>query len=209
MARRLGNLVVVRLFAAIYPPASARDEFATAVGQSRLGQAAAAGRSVGLTAPERWHVTVAFLGELPEEQAPEAVAAVAAGVDQWRARGDSPLRLRLAGAGRFGRGKFTVMWAGLDGDVTRLRQLAADVGQQLRRSRLPFDDRRPFRPHLTFARPAGRIPDPEVVADLAALSGFRGRLWRVDSVQLMRSRLGPTPTYTQVATAPLQVAFGG
>lgn len=194
----------MRLFAAIYPPGPARDEFAAVVDQLRLGRLAAAGRSVGLTGRQLWHVTLAFLGEVPDDQAPAAMAAVAAGVARWRARGDAPPRLRLAGAGRFGRGRFTVLWAGLEGDVPQLRQLAADVGHHLRRSRLPFDDRRPFRPHLTFARPGGRLPAPEVAADLAALAGFRGRSWQVDEVRLMRSRLGPSPAHTQVAAAPLR-----
>lgn len=194
----------MRLFAAIYPPLVAVDEFAAAVDRLRLGQAAAAGRSVGLTAPDRWHVTLAFLGDVPDDRAPEAAAAIAAGVERWRSRGDEPPRLRLAGAGRFGRGRFTVLWAGLAGDLPQLRQLAADVGQQLRQARLPFDDRRPFRPHLTFARPGGRLPEPQVAADLAALAEFQGQLWQVEEVRLMRSRLGPRPAHTQVAVAPLR-----
>ena len=130
---------------------------------------------------------------MPDDRAPEAAAAIAAGVERWRSRGDEPPRLRLAGAGRFGRGRFTVLWAGLAGDRPPLRQLAADVGQQLRQARLPFDDRRPFRPHLTFARPGGRLPEPQVAADLAALAEFQGQLWQVEEVRLMRSRLRPHP----------------
>lgn len=188
---------------AAYPPAPALDHFAAAVDTLRLGKAAADGGSVGLTARPRWHVTLAFLGEVADERAPEAAAALAAGVSRWRAGGAPPPRLRLAGGGRFGRRRFTVLWTGLTGDVDDLAALAGAVRRELRRAGLPYDDRKPFRPHLTFARPGERLPAADLAADLAVLAEYQGPWWRVDELHLVRSVPGPQPVHEPVATVPV------
>src|SRR5690554_3666775 len=94
----------VRLFVAIYPPEPALDELAGAVRKLKLGSAAAEGTNVRLTVRPLWHVTVAFLGDVADERAPAAAAALQEGVARW---GGAPLELNLAGGGRFGRGRFT------------------------------------------------------------------------------------------------------
>jgi 2'-5' RNA ligase len=193
----------VRLFVAVYPPAAAGADLEAVVGRLRLGAAAAGGANVGLTARPRWHLTLAFLGEVADGRAPEAATALAAGVSRWRAGGGSPPRLRLAGGGRFGRRRFTVLWVGLTGDIEGLRRLAGEVRRGLRRAGLPYDDRKPFRPHLTFARPGERLAAADLAADLASLAEYAGPWWRVDAVALMRSQLGPKPVHEPIAATPL------
>lgn len=170
----------MRLFVAVDPsPEAVRD----------LAVAASGLRSVRLLAPERWHVTLAFLGEVSEAD----VAAVADVVARAAASA-RPGRLRIAGGGRFGTG---VLWAGLDGDVDALVELAAAV-----RSGLPGDDR-PYRPHLTLGRPGRRVDPADLRADVAALAGYRGPEWPLDEVRLVRTHLGRTVRHETLASWPL------
>jgi 2'-5' RNA ligase len=109
-------------------------------------------------------------------------------------------QVRLAGGGRFGRGRFTLLWVGVQGEA--LDQLARSVRRELKRARLPFDDK-PFRPHLTVARPGDRLDRAAVDADRAALAGYRGPEWRAGTVELIRSHLGPKPSYDHLNAWPL------
>jgi RNA 2',3'-cyclic 3'-phosphodiesterase len=192
----------VRLFVALYPPEDALDHLASTVERLRLGVAAAGGTNVRLTARPLWHVTVAFLGEVPDERAPMAEQALRESVESWRA--DAPRRpvLRLAGGGRFGKRRFTVMWVGLAGEVDALTSLSRAVRRHLRRRRVPYDDK-PFRPHLTFARPGDRLPEADLAADVAALDRYEGPGWTAESLHLVRSFQGPKPVHESIATVPL------
>jgi 2'-5' RNA ligase len=190
---------VIRLFVGVYPPAPACAHLASVLAGLHLGRAASVGVNVRLAPRERWHVTVAFLGDVDPVRLPDAQDALGKVVAGWQ---EPPPRLRLAGGGRFGRGPFTVVWAGIGGDVTSLGTLARSVRRQLRRARLPFDDK-PFRPHLTLARPSGRLSPAEVAADLAVLRAYQGPSWTVTELRLVRSQLGPDPVHEPVARLPL------
>jgi len=196
------KVIRVRLFVAVYPPAEALDHLAEAVGRLRLGAAAAAGTNVRIVARPLWHVTLAFLGEAPEERAGDARTAVAAGVSRWRAHAGAAPELWLAGGGRFGRRRFTVLWVGLQGDVTALRALGEAVRRELKRARLAYDPK-PLRPHLTFARPGEKLSATDLAADLAALDTYKGPSWTVDAVHQVHSQLGPKPVHTSLAAVPL------
>jgi 2'-5' RNA ligase len=181
----------LRLFIAAYPSAEAVAHLSAQLAQLALGRPAEPGRSLRLTRPDTWHVTLAFLGEVPDDRADAASGALLS----------VPIKIKMAGGGRFGRGKFTTVWAGLDGDVPALRELATDTRKALKRARLPFD-RKPFRPHVTLARPGDRLPAEELARDLAVLGAYEGPQWSVDDVRLTRSHLGPDPVYETVAQAP-------
>jgi RNA 2',3'-cyclic 3'-phosphodiesterase len=112
-----------------------------------------------------------------------------------------PMRLRLAGGGRFGSTRRPqVAWAGLDGDVQPLVALAARLADVARGLRLPVEDR-PFRPHLTLGRWRPRQPADGTLPD--RLADYRGLDWPVTEVRLLESHLGPKPSYTAVARWPL------
>jgi 2'-5' RNA ligase len=111
------------------------------------------------------------------------------------------MTLRLTGGGRFGsQRRPQVAWAGLEGDVGPLVDLARRLAAVARSLRLAVEDR-PFRPHLTLGRwRAGRPADGSVVDRLA---DYRGPSWPVTEVRLLDSHLGAAPTYDTVARWPV------
>ncbi|MPZ26334.1 MAG: RNA 2',3'-cyclic phosphodiesterase [Micromonosporaceae bacterium] len=192
----------MRLFVAVYPPESALDHLAAAVGRLRLGQVAADGTNVRLARRPLWHITLVFLGEVADDRAPAAAESVQAGVARWRAASATAPVLQLAGGGRFGRGRTSVIWIGVAGEIDPLYRLTRSVRRSLRAARLGFD-RKPFRPHLTIARPGDRLPATDLAADVAALAGYAGPVWPAEQVRLVRSLPGPNPVHEPLATVPL------
>jgi 2'-5' RNA ligase len=171
------------LFAAAYPPEPACDDLSARIGELAVAKAYASGVNTRLARRDTWHVTLAFLGEVADARAP-----------------GPPVTLRLAGGGRFGRGRFTVLWVGVRGDG--LDRLARRVRHELRRNRISYDDR-PFRPHLTIARPGDKLDGETIEADRELLASYEGPAWPVTEILLMRSHLGPRPAYERVAGYPL------
>jgi 2'-5' RNA ligase len=192
----------MRLFVATYPPDDVCDDLQRRVGGLRIGQAAASGVNVRLAPRTNWHVTLAFLGDVADGRRPEVDTALGRAVDGWRASAAGPPRLRLAGGGRFGRGQFTVLWVGLAGDVDALRALNRAIQRELKRARLPYEGR-PFRPHLTLGRPGERLDRVAIEADRETLHGYESPAWTVSTVELVRSHLGPKPTYDHLTVVPL------
>lgn len=195
----------MRLFIAAYPPEAALAHFGSLVSTLAVGQPREPGRSVRLVPPERMHLTLVFLGDVPDDRLPAAKAAVAAGAARWAAGRDRGARvphLSIGGGGRFGRGRFTTLWAGVRGDLAPLGDLVGDVRRELRAAKLPFDVK-PFRPHVTLARPADRLPDADLAADLHALCHYQGPEWPVASIDLVESHQGPNITYDRLVAFPL------
>ncbi|MEV0129069.1 RNA 2',3'-cyclic phosphodiesterase [Dactylosporangium sp. NPDC050688] len=180
----------MRLFIAAYLPAAVERHFARMVDTLAVARPMPEGRSLRLAPVEQWHMTLAFLGEVDDARRDDAVEVMGA------LPVDRPV-VRIAGGGTFGRGKFTTLVANVDGDVAPLGDA---VRKLLKRRRLPFD-RKPLQPHVTIARPGDRLPAADVAADLEVLRAYAGPEWVVDDVRLMKSELGPRPTYEVLATA--------
>ncbi|MFG2296191.1 RNA 2',3'-cyclic phosphodiesterase [Streptomyces sp. NPDC048603] len=168
----------VRVFIALAPPDEAKEELERA-----LGPAYEAYPRMRWNRIEDWHITLAFLGELPSAVVPalrQPLAELAA------ARG--PVELALRGGGHF---DDRVLWTGIDGDLDGLHRLATDVRAVVRECGIEFEER-PLRPHLTLAR--ARRDDPTSVVEAAAgLAGFTGRLWRAERLHLVGSNFGRGP----------------
>nr|WP_240942909.1 RNA 2',3'-cyclic phosphodiesterase [Planosporangium thailandense] len=194
------------MFVAAYPPDHVREDFEGVVRRLSVGQPREPGRSVRLAPPDQWHITLAFLGEVPDPKADAARSTVDRAVERWRAdRTGDPSgapAVRIAGGGTFGRGRFTTLWAGLRGDLDELAGVAEALRGELRAAHLPYDNKR-FRPHVTVARPGDRITADELAADLASLGAYEGPVWTVAGIRLMRSHLGPRPSYDVLHEAPL------
>jgi 2'-5' RNA ligase len=187
----------LRLFVAVYPPADACAHLAAVADTLAVGRAASEGVNARLAPRANWHVTLAFLGDVADDRCDAARAALESAAECWRAGGAGPPELCLAGGGRFGRGRFTILWVGMGGQVDALVALGTAVRRELRRARLPHD-RKPLRPHMTLARPGDRV---DVRADLAVLAGYEGPRWPATQLRLVRSHPGPRPTYDHLATA--------
>ena len=187
---------------AAYPPVEACDDLERRLADLQVALAAGRGVNTRLARRDTWHVTLAFLGEVAEARGPDVAVAIERSGHVWRAAGTGPPQLQFAGGGRFGRGRFTLLWVGVDGDREALVQLSRQVRRELKRDRLPYDNR-PFKPHLTIARPGDRLDRTAVEADRAALAGYHGPSWPVSAVELVRSHLGPKPWYEHLAAWPL------
>ncbi|OUO89604.1 2'-5' RNA ligase [Gordonibacter sp. An230] len=96
---------------------------------------------------EARHLTLAFLGEVPEADVPAAAEALEAAC-----KGSPRIPLRTAGLGTFGHESDTTLWLGIDRS-SELERLAARVRQELAARGLSFDGK-PFKPHVTLARRA-------------------------------------------------------
>jgi 2'-5' RNA ligase len=187
----------VRLFVAVFPPDDVRRDLhrrliAASDGGGRPSHVSDGGGAlpelprrrrggVRLTDIDKWHVTLAFLGEVPAERLPDVERAL----DAVTVPKDVELRLR--GGGQFGRGRSSVLWADVDGDLVPLH---AEVHEKLEAAGLPHDDRA-FTPHLTVAY-------AQDAAVRRALSDYCGPSWTLHEIALVRS--DPNEGYTQLRT---------
>ncbi|WP_328946696.1 RNA 2',3'-cyclic phosphodiesterase [Streptomyces sp. NBC_00250] len=168
----------VRVFIALAPPDEAKDEL-----ERVLSPAYDAYPQMRWNRIEDWHITLAFLGELPVATVPLLRSPLA---DLAASR--EPVELALRGGGHFDE---RVLWSGIDGDLEGLHRLATDVRTVVKECGVPFEDR-PLRPHLTLAR--ARRDDQSSVVDVAAgLAGFTGRPWRAERLHLVGSNFGRGP----------------
>ncbi|MFH9613315.1 RNA 2',3'-cyclic phosphodiesterase [Streptomyces pratensis] len=165
----------VRVFIALAPPDDAKEELARV-----LRPAYETHPHMRWNRIEDWHITLAFLGELPVETVPllrRPLADLAAG--------HPPPCLALRGSGNF---DDRVLWSGIDGEVDALRVLASDVRTVVRSCGIAFEER-PLRPHLTLAR--ARRGDPSSAAEIAeGFAGFTGRRWPAERLHLVGSNAG-------------------
>ncbi len=164
----------MRLFLALRLPA----EVVTSLDQALNGPREEH-RDLRWIPPERWHLTLAFFGEVPDV----SLAALRARIAK-RTATCTAMRLRLFSAGRFGD---RVLWMGVDGDTDRLTTLADRVAM----------DSRPYRPHLTVARARQRA---DLRAVVACLRNYVGPEWQAAELELIASHLGPQPTYETIET---------
>lgn len=153
-----------------------------------LWAAAAPVRELGLPIkwmrPEGIHVTLKFLGEVPDAREPELRAALGRA-----AAGGRALSLGVGGFGAFpGIDRPRVIWAGLDPDPA-LELLQQRVEREFVPLGFPSEGR-PFRPHLTLGR-AARDARPKGCDGLEkTLIGLRHRETTVvAAVDLMQSVL--------------------
>ena len=165
----------VRVFIALAPPDPAKEELAR-----ELRPAYGTHPHLRWNRIEDWHITLAFLGELPVGTVPllrPPLADLAAGRrSPW---------LALRGGGHF---DDRVLWSGIDGDLDELHALAMDVRTTVKDCGVVLEER-PFRPHLTLAR--ARRGDRSSAGEIAqGLAGFTGRRWPAERLHLVGSNVG-------------------
>jgi 2'-5' RNA ligase len=170
-----------RLFVALWPDAAARTALAESLGHVRAGLP-----EIRWQPPERWHLTLAFLGLVDRSRAEQRLA----GIDPPRAEAIS-----LRGAGCFG----PTVWMGV-AHGPWLGDLAGTLQRALRTA-----DRR-FRAHLTVGRARGPHAPARARQARAALVDHEGPPWLPGAITLVASANGPRPRYTVMASWPLASA---
>src|SRR5215469_9203588 len=185
----------MRLFVALDPPADALAELEAAVAPLRTQWP-----DLRWSSQDRWHVTLAFLGEVAEAKLDELAVRLA------RAAGrHEPAELWIGHGGAFpSKTRARVLISRIEGDqpaLTALAALAGSVAAGARRAGAPPpDEGRRYRPHLTLAR-CRQPTDVSAVVD--SLGGFAGSAWLADEMQLIRSHAGPKPWYEALESWPL------
>ncbi len=175
----------LRLFVALDPPDPVRRRLAAA--QAALREAA--GRhadGVRWVSPDRMHLTLQFLGSVPEERLPAVRAAVAEAAGR-----SGPVALRIHGAGSFPSARrVRVLFGCVADEGAGLAALARDLGRALAPLGFPPEGR-PFLPHLTFGRSRDARGAPGLGGAIAGASAGAPVTWRAEEVVLFRSRLAP------------------
>jgi len=196
----------VRLFVGITPTAEALAHAAGAV-----DRIASTTPDLRWTPPQRWHVTLAFLGEVD----PDRVPRLSAQLDEVAAVHPPLAGLRLEGAGTF-RG---VLWLGVTDPAgalwsetatgwpfstqEHLGGLARAVQRAMRDAHIPVE-RRPWRAHMTIAR-WRTSPERDAAAHKAveALADYSGPAFEGHQIRLVHSITGPSPRYEDLHIATL------
>lgn len=188
----------MRLFVALWPPEPLARELDAWLTRSRLTLGEAGWRA---TSPGQCHLTLAFLGEVPEARV-EALTTALNGV----ARNHPAPRLRLAESGMFPSTRQPrVLWIGLAGELDRLAALHQEVSHVTAEFRNPRSDP-PFHPHLTLARRSAQTPRRSSVGSPPAdgLPGADHAAAPWDRFRLVCSDLAPGGArYRAVAEMPL------
>ena len=166
------------MFVALAPPDEAKDELASA-----LQPVYESHPHLRWNRIEDWHITLAFLGELPVTAVP-----ILRPVLDRLAASRPPLWLGLNGGGHF---DDRLLWSGIGGDLDGLRLLAEEVGSVVRAGGVAFQER-PLRPHLTLAR-ARRGEQAGILSAAAGLDDFVGRPWQAERLHLVGSNIGRGP----------------
>ena len=154
--------------------------------------------------PDAIHLTLNFLGDVPEERVSEIVAAL------QRACGPiALLSFSIAGAGCFPNlRRPNVVWVGVEDPSGALRALQAAMEKALNPLGFPPENR-PFKPHLTLGRTQRNAPGEDLHAVGERVGALAvGTLGQVDvrEILLMRSDLLPGGArYTPLA----RILLGG
>ena len=193
----------MRLFVAVGIPDAVAADLDRVVAPLR-----AAWPALRWTGRDAWHLTLAFLGEMPDGATSRLLPRLE------RAAGRHPLiSLSLGGAGAFpAPPRARVLWTGVQGERAALSTLAASVAAGARRAGAPgTEESRRFRPHLTLARCRDPVDARELVAGLA---GYDGPPWDAGQIHLIRSHLPACcpqerPRYETLGSWPLRVPAAG
>jgi 2'-5' RNA ligase len=186
----------MRMFVAVTPSSEAVEHL-----EDFLEPRRAAGPDLRWSAPEQWHLTLAFMASVPDRALDDLVERLT------RAAARCPVfaaALRAGGAfPDVGRGR--VLYVGIDvgEQQERLRRLADGARAAANRAGAPVDGAR-LHPHVTLARSGRPV---EMSRWVRLLDTYAGPSWPVDRLTLFASHLGEgprrRPRHEVVASVPL------
>jgi 2'-5' RNA ligase len=143
------------------------------------------------TVPDQWHLTLAFLAEVPERAYDDLVERLGRA-----ARKRHPVQATVTGGGAFPHvGRAKVLWAGIELDAVgidggeELRRLATGCRAAASKAGIEVAGER-FKPHLTLARMGRPV---EATSWVRVLDAYRGPTYRIDEISLIASYLGEGP----------------
>jgi len=147
---------------------------------------------------EQVHVTVKFLGEVPDKKVNDVATAVTRAVADV-----SPFTVEIGGCGCFPpRGRVRIVWAGMREATGELLKCAQSVEEAMADLGFPKERRR-FSPHVTIGRVREDLSGGRNRSAVEAFT-FEPVEQEVDSITLMSSVLSSKgPTYTPVSTTNL------
>jgi 2'-5' RNA ligase len=185
----------MRTFIAIEIPEEIKKRLAEA--QALLKKS---GAEAGWTRLEGIHLTLKFLGEVPETKTSEIAAALTQAME-----GKSPFRLKFSGAGVFPHAqKPRVVWVGASGELDRLMGLQIIVEEQMVRLGFTQEDRF-FQPHLTLGRIKSIRSREAWLKALDEISSVTTPEFEVTAISVMKSELKPTgAVYTEIGRVELK-----
>lgn len=184
----------MRCFVAIELPASVRARLAWL--QTQLADL---DRSIRWTRPEQVHLTVKFLGEVPESQVPQICRTTVEVAGQL-----APIPLIVDGTGCFPPGgPVRIVWAGIQGPPPELVTCHEAIERAFAQLGYPPEERA-FRPHLTIGRSRDQR-GARGVRDAIATAGDLGcPPFTAGELVVFQSVLGRSgPAYTRLVTAKL------
>ena len=185
----------MRLFVALEAPAAVRESLA-----SLLQTLRAVSPQIRWVRPENLHVTLKFIGEVPETKLAGVRVALAS------VRSEQPVTLDFRGLGFFPNEKHPrVFWAGIEAS-SNLKTLAAEVDGATEKLGIPRE-RHPFSPHLTLARfEPPRLPEKLRAAIQENAAREFGSLL-TGEFHLIESKLKPSGAeYTTVESFPFSAS---
>jgi RNA 2',3'-cyclic 3'-phosphodiesterase len=175
----------MRMFVAAVPPPEVLEDLEEFLSVRRD---AAAFR---WTVPDQWHVTLAFLADVPDRAYDDLVERLSRAAHKRQ-----PMRATIAGGGAFPNvGRAKVLWAGVDLDATdldggeELRRLATGCRAAASKAGIGVAGER-FKPHITIARTRNPV---EATPWVRLLDGYRGPAYVIDEISLIASHLGEGP----------------
>jgi len=139
--------------------------------------------SVKWVAPESIHITLKFIGEIPEKRIDDINVALRG--FSWKT-----FTIKVRGVGFFpGTRSPRVFWAGMEAPT--MRGLSEKL--ETRMERLGFDkEKRAFRPHITLARARDNRIDSSLVLGATEYEDHIFGSFTVDRMYLFKSTLTPT-----------------
>jgi RNA 2',3'-cyclic 3'-phosphodiesterase len=184
----------MRMFVALIPPEHALEDLAEFAGPRQEAEP-----GFRWTVPEQWHLTLAFLADVPDRHLDDLLARL-----ERAAARRTPFAVTLAGGGAFPNpARAKVLFVGVEADGVELDRLATGARAAAAKAGCPVDGGR-FHPHVTLARTGRPVSATRWVR---VLDAYRGPTWTATGITLVASHLGEgprrRPRYETVETFPL------
>lgn len=158
------------------------------------------GQGIKWATEAQMHITLKFLGEVPDERVEQVQSVVASAAREFE-----PFEIEVAGVGAFpGLKRPNILWLGVREGADSLDKLFRVIQRPLVKLRVPREERR-YTPHLTLGRlKHGLRATQEFGEALQAYGDYSAGVSLVSEVVLYESQLLPSgPLYHPIIRAPL------